>query len=47
MQLVWNDDVQQLIYCDKSSFYIYNEDEENSELLRKVTGAHKSNISTI
>ena len=31
MVLVWNDDVQQMIYCDKNAFYIYNEEDENSE----------------
>ena len=47
MILVWNEDVQQLIYCDKQSFFIYAEEDESSELLRKVTGAHRSSISAL
>ena len=36
-----------MIYCDKAAFYIYNEEEEKSECLRKVTGAHKHSITTM
>ena len=36
-----------MIYCDKTAFYIYNEAEEKSESLRKVTGAHKHSITTM
>ena len=39
--------MNQLIYADKSSYYVYNEFDERSEQLRRVTGAHKSTITAI
>ena len=48
MTLIWNDDVQQMIYCDKNAFYVYDENDEKSEQLRKITGIpKKSNVTQI
>ena len=40
MQLVWEEEMILLIYCDKKTIYIYNEETEESELLRTMTGAN-------
>ena len=48
MTLIWNDDVQQMIYCDKNAFYVYDENDEKSKQLRKITGIpKKSNVTQI
>ena len=48
MILVWEKQMNQLIYADKKGYYVYNEsDEKKSEQLRSVTGAHKSSITAI
>ena len=37
-----------MIYCDKSSFYVYNEEDEKSDQMRKIAGIpKKSNITTL
>lgn len=40
MQLVWEEEMIQLIYCDKKTIYIYNEEDDESKLLRSMTGAN-------
>ena len=45
--LVWEDKMNQMIYADKNAYFVYNEAGETSEKLRRVTGGHKSPISTI
>lgn len=48
MILVWEEKMNQIIYADKHSYYVYNEeDEKKSEQLRKVSGGHKTNITAI
>jgi len=48
MILVWEDQMKQMIYVDKSSYFVYSEiDEKKSEQLRRVTGGHESPITTI
>ena len=41
MILVWEDQMNQMIYADKKSYFVYDErGEKGSEQLRQVTGAH-------
>jgi hypothetical protein len=41
MVLVWEEQMKQMIYTDKNSYFVYNEvNENNSEQLREVTGGH-------
>jgi len=47
MILVWEDKMNQLIYADRQGYFIYKEEDDSSELLRRVTGGHKSNITAI
>ena len=47
MILVWEDKMNQLIYADKQSYFVYRESDERSEQLRRVTGGHNRNISAI
>lgn len=48
MQLIWEDEYILMIICDSKAFYIYDEeDNERSEMLRRVTGGHKDEISII
>ena len=45
--LIWEDKMNQLIYADKQGYYVYKEEDDSSVMLRKVTGGHKTNITTI
>lgn len=47
MILVWEDNMNQLIYADKEGYFVYREDDETSEMVRRVTGGHTSIITTI
>lgn len=48
MNLIWEDDYIMMICSDAKNYYVYDEeDTEKSELLRKVTGAHKEEITIL
>lgn len=47
MILVWEDTMNQLIYADKSGYFVYQEEDDSSELLRRVTGGHNSSVTAI
>ena len=48
MVLVWEDNMQHMIYADNKNYYVYNEEDGNkSDRLRRVTGGHRTNITAI
>jgi WD40 repeat protein len=48
MILVWEDQMNQMIYADKKGYFVYDErGEKGSDKLRHVTGAHQSSITVI
>lgn len=47
MILVWNDNMNQMIYADKQGYTVYNEEDDSSNRLRTVTGGHTSSITAI
>ena len=47
MLLINEEEINQLIYCDRKAFHVYGEEDEYSDHLRSVTGAHNSNIQVV
>ena len=48
MQLIWEDDYIMMICSDRKTIYVYDEDDtEESELLRKITGSNKEEITIV
>ena len=48
MQLIWENDYIMMVCSDHKNLYIYDEDDtEQSTLLRKLTGAHKEEITIL
>lgn len=48
MQLIWEDDYIMMVCSDHKFIYVYDEDDtEESVLLRKLTGAHESEITIL
>lgn len=47
MILVWEDKMNQLIYADRKGYFVYKEEDDSSEQLRRVVGGHKSFVTAI
>lgn len=46
LELIWEDDYIMMVCSDHWFIYVYDEENtENSELLRKITGAHKEEVT--
>jgi WD40 repeat protein len=46
MQLIWEPQMIHLLYCDHKTIYIYDEEPEESVLLRTMTGANPNDSIT-
>mmetsp|Transcript_1193 Transcript_1193/g.1210 ORF Transcript_1193/g.1210 Transcript_1193/m.1210 type:complete len:205 (+) Transcript_1193:1526-2140(+) len=48
MQLIWEDDYIMMVCTDAKTLYVYDEDDtDESELLRKITGGHNEEITIV